>query len=306
LERECYYAPLGVCRMKFLVRLFFSGIALMLLLAIVASLKEKPSQLTAVDRAAAESTSVETEGRKQKTSPADYVPVDLVFTGYARGESKPLRAVVARGLTAAPGAIICSNMNATSLLFDAYAESWSEQMQERLTNGQSRLINGKPMEAPNPTAYGCELIKPGTAMQMEQGNLVPVVIAKLADGTQIRGVTLGDMVTNPVSAEDLQPGTSPLQEFHNTPSTTCGSGHPCTDEEFAESVKYLSDIWSLVPERIRVQCGFANIVDLKPCIDQQTETWKAIHPDAKNIPWTDIGQIQAQSKTSDNATSPQP
>ena len=121
----------------------------------------------------------------------------LLHEGSASSEtankaSRPI-AVVAKGLGAAPGAIVCPDMDTVVLMFHWYSDHWSDAMQDALTQGQSKLVRGAPTSSPPLSRYGCSLIKPGTPMMLERGNIVPVVSAKLSSGKAIRGVTLGDM-----------------------------------------------------------------------------------------------------------------
>ena len=52
-------------------------------------------------------------------------------------------------------------------------------------------------------------MSPGTPMILEDGNVIPVVMAKLADGTTIRGVTLPAMIGE--AAEASQSNVQPPQ-----------------------------------------------------------------------------------------------
>jgi hypothetical protein len=103
-------------------------------------------------------------------------------------------AVTARGVSVVPGAIVCPNHDTVSLMFDLYVAHWTDTQQDALTNGQSRLLRGRPTPAPDLKLYGCALLPPGTPMMLERGNIVPVVTATLPDGTMIRGVTLAAMI----------------------------------------------------------------------------------------------------------------
>jgi hypothetical protein len=100
----------------------------------------------------------------------------------------------ARGVSVVPGAIVCPSHDAVSLMFNQYAAHWEDTMQDAMTKGQSRLIRGQPAPAPDFESYGCALLPPGTPIMLETGNAVPVVTAKLPNGTIIRGVTFPDMV----------------------------------------------------------------------------------------------------------------
>ncbi len=100
---------------------------------------------------------------------------------------------VARGLSVVPGAIVCADLQTVSTMFDWYAEYWGEQMQDAETNGQSRLIRS---DIPAPVMPpGCALLPAGTPVEAKLVNGIPVVYAKLGDGSTIKGVTLGGMVS---------------------------------------------------------------------------------------------------------------
>ena len=103
-------------------------------------------------------------------------------------------AVVARGLSVVPGALLCPNYNTTSKVFNLYTSHAEDAMQDAVTNNQSRLLR-EPMPKPNLKAYGCVLVPPGTSMTLDTHNVVPVVTVKLAKGVSAKGVTLPDMYT---------------------------------------------------------------------------------------------------------------
>jgi hypothetical protein len=100
----------------------------------------------------------------------------------------------ARGVSVVPGAIVCRDFDTVRLMFDLYADYWSDATQDSLTHGQSRVLRGAPASKPDFELHGCALLAPGTPMTLETGNIVPVVAAKLSDGRTIMGVTLGSMV----------------------------------------------------------------------------------------------------------------
>lgn len=102
-------------------------------------------------------------------------------------------AVTAQGVSIVPGAIVCPSHAAVSIIFDRYISHWEGATQDALTNGQSRLIRGTSAPAPNLKSLGCALIPPGTPMTLNTRNVVPIVTAKLPNGTTIRGVTLPAM-----------------------------------------------------------------------------------------------------------------
>ena len=108
-----------------------------------------------------------------------------------------------------PGAIVCPDYNTVRSMFDRYVAHWTDLQQDALTNGQTRLLRGQPTSAPDLGVYGCAVVSPGTPMILEDGNVIPVVMAKLADGTTIRGVTLPAMIGE--AAEASQSNVQPPQ-----------------------------------------------------------------------------------------------
>jgi hypothetical protein len=133
------------------------------------------------------------------------VPADLIYDpSEADTDRIPM---VALASSVAPGAIVCSNLHAVSMVSRLYAEAWEQQNQGKLTEGASRQADGEPMPTPNPRAYGCEILAPGTHILANNIQWVPNVVASLPDGTQIRGVTLvamlGPMNPSSMSAQSV-------------------------------------------------------------------------------------------------------
>jgi len=127
------------------------------------------------------------------------VPADLI---YHPSETDTDRVpMVALASSVAPGAIVCSNLHAVSMVSRLYAEAWEEQNPNRLTQGASHQVESEPMPTPNPRAYGCEILAPGTHILANNIQWIPNVVASLPDGTQIHGVTLVAMLgsVNPSS-----------------------------------------------------------------------------------------------------------
>lgn len=129
------------------------------------------------------------------------VPADLI---YHPSETDTDRVpMVALASSVAPGTIVCSNLHAVSMVSRLYAEAWEEQNQGKSPQGASHL-EGEPMQTPNPQAYGCEILAPGTHILANNIQWIPNVVASLPDGTQIHGVTLVAMLgsINPSSMPD--------------------------------------------------------------------------------------------------------
>lgn len=104
--------------------------------------------------------------------------------------------VTARGQGLIPGALICPDYSTASMIYDLYAAHWEEAMQDKFTNGASRLIRGPASQLPDLQAFRCTLIPVGTPMILEGKEPVPVVVAKTANGQIVRGVTLHGMVSD--------------------------------------------------------------------------------------------------------------
>jgi hypothetical protein len=117
---------------------------------------------------------------------------------YAAPERNPSSpnaiSVTARGLNAAPGAIVCQNYTTVTHMFRLYSASWTDHMQDVLTKGQSQLLRGESTPEPDPSMFGCILVETGTAMQLDPGNTVPVVTVRLGNGKYFKGVTMAPMI----------------------------------------------------------------------------------------------------------------
>ena len=104
----------------------------------------------------------------------------------------------AKSLSAAPGAIVCPDFASVRLVFSLYASHWEDTMQDAVTQGQATVLRGAFAPAPDPALYGCSLLKPGTAVYVENTDAfttgIPIVSAQLPDGSTIRGVTLPGML----------------------------------------------------------------------------------------------------------------
>lgn len=103
-------------------------------------------------------------------------------------------AVVARGISVVPGAIICKDYATVQTLFSHYTTHWTETMQDRATQGQSELLRGRALSEPDPTAYGCVLVPQGRPMLLRPNGIVPVVTVTTDSGTEYTGVTMQPMV----------------------------------------------------------------------------------------------------------------
>lgn len=119
--------------------------------------------------------------------------------------------VTATAIGAAPGAIVCRDMNTVAVMFDWYSEHWEDSMQDRLTNGQSKLVRGPSTQAPVLSRFGCYLAKPGTPMLLERRHIVPVVSFKLSSGKTVRGVTMETMFVESKGKPTEYPQATPTQ-----------------------------------------------------------------------------------------------
>jgi hypothetical protein len=106
---------------------------------------------------------------------------------------------VATALRAAPGAIVCPDLNSVSTLFHLYSIHWEESAQDAVTNGQARIIRGEAAPAPDPESFGCKLLTPGTPVSVQNADAfttgIPMVVARMPDGETFRGVTLPGMLS---------------------------------------------------------------------------------------------------------------
>lgn len=130
-----------------------------------------------------------TEDSNQRTATVEPQPVaEISFHANA----------VAKSLTAAPGAIVCSDLATVQLLFKLYVTHWEDTNQDAATNGQSQDLRGKSAPTPDPKIYGCSLLVPGTPIQVENPDAfttgIPRVTVKLPDGKLVHGITLPSML----------------------------------------------------------------------------------------------------------------
>jgi hypothetical protein len=106
---------------------------------------------------------------------------------------------VAKSLTAAPGAVVCADLQTVSVVFHLYAAHWEDSTADAMTKGQAGVVRGPATPAPDPKLYGCSLLAPGTPVRVENADAFttgfPRVTAKLPDGTIIHGVTLPAMLS---------------------------------------------------------------------------------------------------------------
>ena len=106
---------------------------------------------------------------------------------------------VAKSLKAAPGALVCSDLQTVSVVFHLYAAHWEDSTADAMTKGQAGVVRGPAAPAPDPKLYGCYLLVPGTPVRVENADAFttgfPKVTAKLPDGTIIHGVTLPAMLS---------------------------------------------------------------------------------------------------------------
>jgi hypothetical protein len=100
--------------------------------------------------------------------------------------------VLARGLNGAPGAIICGDFQTVGILFRQFNRHWEESFQDTVTRGQSQLLRGAAVAAPDVEVYGCRLVPAGTPITLESESPFPIVSVELS-GSKFRGVTLPGM-----------------------------------------------------------------------------------------------------------------
>jgi len=122
---------------------------------------------------------------------------------------------IAHGVSVIPGAVVCSDSQTVGLVAHLYEQAWQDQLEAKMTRGQSSLIHGSPAEIPHPDEYGCILVPPGTKVMLESGNFVPVVTLKLHGGWA-RGVTFPNMLFVPPSppTPEHQKGSAEVGATH--------------------------------------------------------------------------------------------
>lgn len=136
----------------------------------------------------------ETLGQFQALCPNRFASSDPSITPPTQRSQVKGRPVTARGLGAVPGALICPDHETLTTVFQLQGVHWEEAMQDRLTNGTSRLLRGPAIQAPEPSDFDCALLPAGTPMILVRQTPLPVVSAKLANGETVTGVTLTGMI----------------------------------------------------------------------------------------------------------------
>jgi hypothetical protein len=72
-------------------------------------------------------------------------------------------------------------------------------------DGKSQLLRGPAAPSPDLASHGCALVPTGMPMYLISNNIVPVVFARLPDGSSITGVTLAAMFGNGNTPSMLNP-----------------------------------------------------------------------------------------------------
>jgi hypothetical protein len=59
-----------------------------------------------------------------------------------------------------------------------YVDHWGDAMQDAMSNNQAHLLRGPSAPEPNPTAFGCTLLAPGTPVRVDTvyGGLMQVTV----------------------------------------------------------------------------------------------------------------------------------
>lgn len=211
-----------------------------------------------------------------------------------------------------PGAIVCKDLNTVSLLVELYKEHFLESIQDNLTRGGSRLIQGDPSPEPGIENYGCSLARPGTILdRLNTFSGAVVVSGQGADGRPFRGVTAFYMVEDeqeqsqqpsnviPNNNSPSQDGSSPsasvvgspnetaendeFPELENTADLDCSTDHRgCSPEEFAKVIEDIRKQWSRSPPWLRVACiSNRTASGWEDCFINQTMKWQEAHPGEK-------------------------
>jgi hypothetical protein len=162
---------------------------------------------------------------------SDYYPSNLIVTQDPNSPSAPAEPSNMFVFTGIRGAIICSNYDTVQMLFDLYTESWNEHRLRAMLNRQEQheyqLRHGPLAPPPDPQAYGCTLVPPGTRMTLETGHEYPiaVVTAMMKNGQMIHGVTNQNLVAarKPSVPDPLARGSVTTEE---KPEIQAGSAAP--------------------------------------------------------------------------------
>ena len=96
---------------------------------------------------------------------------------------------IAKGISILPGTLICPDSRTADAMFYSYTNYLMDVYREKLTHGQSALIDGAAVK-PDLAAWGCTLIPAGVALSINLRNIVPIATAARGDGTTVTGVTL--------------------------------------------------------------------------------------------------------------------
>lgn len=116
---------------------------------------------------------------------------------YARG----MQVTSATGISRPPiggdgwlqGALICPDLGAVNLMLRLYQYQITDALQDRVTGGASQLM--RPSAAsPNPKAWGCSLVPPGTFLLVKFIGPIPQVWAYPIGGAHAAGVTYPEMI----------------------------------------------------------------------------------------------------------------
>ena len=144
---------------------------------------------------------------------------------------------VARSLTAAPGAVVCADLQTVSVVFHLYAAHWEDSAADAMTKGQAGVVRGPAAPTPDPKLYGCSLLVPGTPVRVENADAFttgfPRVTANLPDGTIIHGVTLPAMLS---LVKSDSTGTA-LPVIRNSPGKTQDSATDADRKNRPETCK---------------------------------------------------------------------
>lgn len=248
----------------------FSGLGFAILLLIGLAFIASGDDSGNNDAASADMGAAENAKASAAEVERDHVPPGLSYNPASDGAGTLRQPMIATALNAAPGAIVCPDFQSVEILFDVYSESWEERASNAFTHGAYQKINGEPLPAPDPAAYSCLVLKPGTRVMLSTGAGAPDIVATLPAGNRIRGVTLPAMLTAPISAEQMAPGSLALQ----------------VRDPSADLVRQ----WSMANAWAQSRCGWDTEAMVEACLDQQARIWKGIHPDTVAVPWAEASQ----------------
>lgn len=133
--------------------------------------------------------------RRPLEAPVKLIALPLLLAAASAGAQSP-SIVYAKPVGVVPGAIICPDYNTLTTVFDLFNDAWEDHAASAMTAGKSELVNGKALDYPIVSEYGCAFAKPGTKMEATDSGIgAPMVSYVREDGRKVKGITLPGMVS---------------------------------------------------------------------------------------------------------------